>query len=486
MAEEGLLRPKLKINFIDGSVDNEPLPGSEGAIEEVKGKMSHVPLPNQLPSSPRSATFADQFKKSGAIDSLIQQNEDLMARLTVAIRRHSLLEEKVEKFETTLQQLREHNDILADQLLVYREKDRLQGDHRRASEKQIQELQEQVSLLEIQYAEFYASSREKQQQLTSNLDKASRILARYRTYRTRIQRLGRHKRSQIRQQISLLEKDNFQLSEKLQAESLMLQDVRKKLGEAVDHIQRQGTIAESNQRQLVNNYEDQLTHFQEQLKEGNNRIAQLESQLSDQEELFQNKVSLENELVAKTRSFSESQNHFESELSRIQTECSEFRREAKQNHLEVGRLNAELESHKLQNSQLSEKNKTLEDQVESLQCLWRDTHLKLEQQTEKYHSLQKLNQQLSTSLNEQRLEMALLKEQRDTSRFQTECKIKELEGQVKVLGSTHSAQDQDQSQPTEELDVQHRQILIQRIDDLISEIQSGFSITVKKDEENTD
>ncbi|MBK7842540.1 MAG: hypothetical protein IPJ71_02420 [Bdellovibrionales bacterium] len=264
------------------------------------------------------------------------------------------------------------------------------------------------------------------------------------------------------------------MTSRLQQETLTLTELRVKLGEAVDHIQRQSVESESNQRQLVDTYEQQFSDLRGQVKISSSRILELEDLLTDQERLFQEKISVENQLVAAQRSFSDTKLQYEENLSQLQAGLAEFRREAKERSLEVDRLNKEMGSMKSQRDELSASKRELEDRIESLECLWRDTHQQHEQLKERHQALQNLNQQLSTSLIEQRREVNLLKEQRDSNHLQTSTKIRELEGQVRYLGAT-SVRPNEQQQKSSETEPSHRRELVQRIEKLISEIQSGFS-----------
>jgi hypothetical protein len=233
MVEEGAFRPQIKVDFIEDTLEDVPERGWEESRIVEK-----IPLPTHLPRKLDLSILPENVQKSGAIDSLIRQNEDLMARLNVSLRRHSILEEQAGKFENTLKQLQDRNEALADQVLVYREKDRLQGNSRKTSERQIQELKDQVSLLEIRYAEYYAVSREKLDYLSTKVERTTRRLARYKSYRTRINRLSKDRKKEAEQRIQRLDHENQKLTSRLQQETLSLSELRVKLGEAVDHIQR--------------------------------------------------------------------------------------------------------------------------------------------------------------------------------------------------------------------------------------------------------
>ncbi|MCB0362347.1 MAG: hypothetical protein KDD35_06480, partial [Bdellovibrionales bacterium] len=421
MAEESIFQSQIKAGFIDE--DREiaeqallpPIPSSQA--KDI------APLPTQLPQPLDLTQFSENVKKSGAVNLLIQQNEDLMARLTVAIRRHSLMEEKLGKLESTLQQLSDRNEILSDQLLIYKEKDQSQTNSRKTYEKQVRELKEQVSLLEIRYAEYFASSREKIEKLVTEGDQLHLQLNRHIKYRNKMRGLARKRKLELQASIKWLKCENENLEKQLQEGSLLVGDLRARLSETVAHIQRQSSEHEANQRQLVENYESQFLELRNQLRDDKDKIMDMEARLLDQEALFQAKVGLENQLVAQERSYAEIKANFEEQLSSLQKEHAEYRREAKQKHLETGQLREEVEAYRNEKVSLTERNKVLEDQVESIQYLWRDTHQKLETQMEKHEALQRLNQQLSTGLNEQRRELATLKEQRDTSQLQANRKI---------------------------------------------------------------
>ncbi|MCB0364873.1 MAG: hypothetical protein H6624_05000 [Bdellovibrionaceae bacterium] len=477
MMEEGSFQPQITYDFVG---DENQKHRSEDKASLTAEEVTKVPIPTELPHRPDLSALPEHIQRSAAVESLLQQNEDLMARLAVAIRRSSLIEEKLGKYEAAVQQLKDRNEVLADQLLVFREKDRVQGLSRSQYEKQIREYKEKVALLEVQYAEYFATSKERQRRLSSSVDQLSRRLGRYLRYRSQMQRATKKMRRELREQVQGLTTENEVLLQRLQQEEDRLFTLREKLSETVDHIQRQAQESEANQRQLVESYEAQFGQLKEQLKENQDRVLDLEGQLKDYEALYEEKISLENKLVAANRAVETTENGFNEEVRRLQVELADFRREAKEKSLEVARLTdqnlqeiAELEDLRLAKSRL-------EDQVESLQCLWRDANNQLEIQSEKNRSLQKLNQQLSTSLNERRKEVEALRGQMDSHGFRASDKIRELEGQVKTLAETNVKLQEDQDSSREK-DLHARREAISRIENLIAEIQSGFSMKAGED-----
>lgn len=479
--EKGSFQPTITYGFV-GEDARAASPEKSRQLESPA--VNQVPLPSELPARPDLTFLPDHIQRSSAVEALIHQNEDLMARLAVAIRRNSLVEEKLGQYDNTLKQLQERNEVLADQVLVFREKDRVQGQTRQKFEEQLREYKEKVALLEVQYAEYYASSKERNRHLTSNVEQLTRRLGRFLRYRTQVQRLSRKFRRDYKARIQQLEQENVVLGQRLIQEEARLQAVREKLTESIDHIQRQGREAEANQRQLVDHYESSLSQLKESLKAAQSTIAELESRVRDQDALFEQKVDLENQLVASQRAASDSEKQFNEEVRRLQLELADFRREAKEKSLEVDRLTEQSLEEIAAVEDLRLKNKQLEDQVESLQVLWRDAHQQTESLTEKNVALQKLNQQLSTKLNEQRREIENMRSQMDGSGFRATEKIRELEGQVKVLADSnvklHEEKDSEKS-----LGEQSRREVMERIENLIAEIQSGFSINPEAAETET-
>ena len=474
----------------DKNPGTKPLVQTNWEEEDV----SRVALPTQLPALLDLSPLPEKVQRSGAIEALIQQNEDLMARLSVAIRRSALVEDKIGKYESTIQQLKDRNEVLADQLLVYREKDRLQENSHKKYEKKIHQYKENLSLLEVQYAEYFATSKERQRSLTASVDQLSRRLGRHLRYRAQIQRTSRQMRKRLKAQIAHLNCENKRLEEKLQQEDIHLQELRGKLSKTVDHIQRQAQEAEANQRQLVEDYEKQFTKLKLDLKEKQALVEELEGKVEDFEKLHGEKVFLQNQLVALQRLTKEKEEKFNQETHRLQVDLVNFRREAKEKTLEVDRLTQAKASETSELEALRQAKARLEDQVESLQCLWRDTNNQLEVQSKKNKALQKLNQQLSTSLNERRKEAQTLRKQMDGSQFRAADKIKDLKGQVKALGETNiklykekkvnlTEANLTEANLAEELKVRHE--AIERIKNLMAEIQSGFS-TKEELTESTD
>ena len=141
-----------------------------------------IALPDEIPAPPRFKTDPKSLL-SGTVETLISQNDDLTARLAVSHRRNGDLERRIREMNCEYNELRKKVEILSDQILVYREKDKVIGQRHSSLEKTIRELQAQLELQNMRYAELYNSTRMNQSQLfaeNQELKKQVGLLTRYR------------------------------------------------------------------------------------------------------------------------------------------------------------------------------------------------------------------------------------------------------------------------------------------------------------------
>ncbi|NJL24681.1 MAG: hypothetical protein HC902_05610 [Calothrix sp. SM1_5_4] len=122
-------------------------------------RVKTIPLPNQLPKGLDFTEIHPSALKSSALETLISQNEDLMARLSVSLRKTSELEERLSASESENQSLRARFDTLKQQFLVVQEKDRMSS--LRATQLQSENLEQKsrAHKLEKLYADLFVQPR---------------------------------------------------------------------------------------------------------------------------------------------------------------------------------------------------------------------------------------------------------------------------------------------------------------------------------------
>ncbi len=422
-------------------------------MDEVE--VSKIPTPNQIPAAIDLSQLPSHVLRSGAVEALANQNEDLVARLSVTLRRTALLENEIAELESRQGTLLHQLSIAQDQSLILQEKDRRVMERIHAQDMIASEANNQLQLLELQYTELYATSREKIRQL-----------ARLTKYRRKVRKAALTLKRQLRHTTIVCRKEED-----------TGRDLKLRLGEAATRITQLSKDAEANQRQLVENYERAL-------KTGRDRVSELERQNSafvdktkDFEVLFDKNVALENKVVFSERQFSEYKQVREQDFSQVQTENFELRNANKTQLLENETLKRDLSDEKVITERQNDKIKKLIDQVETLQLLWQDGQSQQERLVSKNQALQKLNQQLSTTVNQHRHEIQGLKHQVELHAYATTERIKEIKGHLQMIEGVGFIETTSEGHTSP--------AMISKIDGLIAEIQSGFKRQIPAETEGS-
>ncbi|MEK6554489.1 MAG: hypothetical protein AABZ31_04560, partial [Bdellovibrionota bacterium] len=371
----------------------------EGSFQsEIKGidftssqsddwKLDNVPLPNQVPVGLDFSQIPQNIIKSGVVDALISQNDDLMSRLGVAIRRVALLEEKVSDARNETDRYRSQYENLNDQLLVLKEKSRSLYERKDREEGEYLSLKDQIRLLEIRYGELYSQSQNKEAQLLKQFENEVKELNRLKRYRTRVNRaaVGLKKSANEKWQAEV----KFAQSEKTQ------ESLRISLNESAQYIQELTKEHKLQTQKMIEQYETRITDFKTKLNEVTQQNENLGEKMHQFDSLIEEKMRLENQVILLERREQEEKVRTAAEVSDLQKALARYRNEAKELAMELDAATTELSATKTEFAQVSTDKKALEEQVDNLQVLWRNQQLQIEKSQEKVSSLQKLNQELS-------------------------------------------------------------------------------------------
>jgi chromosome segregation ATPase len=362
-------------------------------VELQDERVKSIPLPNQLPDGINFKELPPTAIKSSTLEALIHQNEDLMARLTVTLRKNGELEDRIAEFETETKGIRARFETLKEQYLILQEKDRISAsralqmaDENSASIKQIQKL-------EALYGELIRQAQDFQRRIVH----LERYRARARKASAGIKRKARHLDSLLKE---------------LNATNSEPGGIRQAL-----HAQ---------QKQIINNYEAKLADVRVE-------IQVLREKAGDRDQIFEDRLRLQNQIVYDQRQFEMRSLEYQTELDRLQEENSRIRVELKEAVLERETLTKESSTLRHERSRLEMDKSGLTEQVESLQALWSHKQKELDQTEEKNRSLQKLNQNISLTLNQQRKEIHALQTELDKERFVADEKIKTLIAEIHML-----------------------------------------------------
>jgi len=369
----------------------EPVSFTAQADEIVK----NIPLPNQLPAGVNFRDLPPTALKSSTLESLISQNEDLMARLSVALRKANMLEEKTAILEKDNQSYEAKFQTLKEQYLVLHEKDRLFSSRSQQLLTENGNVKAHQQKLEKVYSELYVQAQGLQRRL-QHLER----------YRSRVKKA----------------------SAGIQARAKKLPALES------EYAQVRKTMAASHQ-QTVTSHQQTVNSYEAKLSEVRKELDNFRGKAGERDTIFEQKMKLENQLVYEQRQSKMIQEDLSMEVARLGDETASLRMQLKESLLIQESQRQEIADLTTDMPALKDQNQALLEQVESLQALWAHKQRELEQLEEKNGSLQKLNQSLSVNLNQQRKEYATLQTETDAERFSLTDKIKILEDEIQMLRS---------------------------------------------------
>ena len=385
---------------------------TDNELNETQAGLLLPKTPDQIPERLDLSGVPESALRSSALDAVLQQNDDLMSRLSVSLRRISFLEDKVKETVAEAEMYQARHDNLRDQILVLKEQakrlsaknESLAGEHSR-HDQVVNELKEQIRILEVRYAELFQTHRSSRQKAEAEIARAEQIADRYRKYRQKIKLALPKIRNELKAfKIQTAQKDTA------------IADLRKNLNETTQYIAEQGQNHKRELRELTESYEAKIKANEAEIEMLVEQNKLLGERAKEFDRLQSDRYRLENELVVAKRREQDGRENFESELRELQTQLAKFRGESKQLALELQQVTVSRDETKATSEETRRLNQALTEQVESLQTLWQEQQTKIENLTEQKASLQRLNQELSVASNKQRLEIRELKEKLELER----------------------------------------------------------------------
>lgn len=354
---------------------------------EADERVKSIPLPNQLPKGMDFSEIPVTALKSSMLETLISQNEDLMARLSISLRRASEQEEKIGGFEREAQSMRTRFETLKEQYLVLFEKDRLASQRTTQLHEENIALKLQVAKLEKGYTDIFVQAQAFQRRL-QHLER----------YRARVRKATQSLRSRLRE---------------------------------LKHLREQLTESRQQQLSIIQSYESKISEAREQ-------VEMLRDKAAQRDRLFDENVQLENNLVFERRQFISHRDDVQNRMDQLTQEAANLRVELKEVLVDRESKSQELQQLRGELPSLRQTNDKLIEQVESLQALWSHKQREFEQLMEKNGNLQKLNQSISLTLNQQRKEIQSLNQELETERFSAQAKVKTLMQEIEMLRQERS------------------------------------------------
>jgi len=328
-------------------------------------------LPN-APSfnEPVKENLSSFSQRSQALQSVINQNEDLMARLKLATIRTGDLESQLEAAEVHLKSLQKERSHLKEQILILKEKESIFRERTEGA------LQKGEDLKEENF------------ELLQRLEKVERAFRRLFKYREKV-------KTQL-PQLKVLRKKSNRLTEINGHLKVQVED----LGNRLQQIHSEMSASHAS---LVEDYETQIQDLQ-------SRLAEAEKKAGDRDQLKKSQVEFENRSIELERELAHVKGVYSKESHSLKVDVEHFRKQTKELIVQCETVKSQLATKANELSEALNQGGKLSDQVESLQILWKEKQEDFERSEEKNRSLQKLNQDISMKLNEARRETAQLKQ----------------------------------------------------------------------------
>ncbi len=340
----------------------------EDEMTSVQLNSKHVVLPNEVPRPPDFSSLPPSILHSGTVETLLALNDDLMARLKINIRRNSVLEGQLLEFEKMQNDLGRQNQSLAQQLELIQEKGQ-----------RTDQLNFRVARLE-----------EEKRQLNLRI----RLAAKFKRRVLRWIKPSLQKKVQTEQKLR-------EIQAVLENREAQLGDTRQRMLEAVTHIQNLDKITSKDQARIVEQYEAKQRVLEKELEHAVSDLRNFREKAQRVDQATNAQASAENHAILLERRNQELDARLQKQVVQVQTECGQYRQEAKQlaiENLEVNRALSEkltvIESQTI----LLER---VQDQFESLQALYLESQKRLEASRLNQDNLNRLNQELSKQLKNQ-------------------------------------------------------------------------------------
>lgn len=341
-----------------------------------------IPLPDEVPQKNDFSHLPKEILKSTTVENLISQNEDLMARLKVALRRLSLLENENQRVSEEAQKARMFQSSTTDQLLVWKEKDNLWKNKVDQLEKERAIQQEKVRALQ-----------EKTQGLASEMSRHLKYHEKIKTQvRPYIAQLKEYSRTQ---DLKLAETENLLANREAQ-----LRDLRHQMMEVAKNSIYQVEVQDKKSKEMIEFYEGQITKMTHDLAHLTRVQEELEIKSLKLHAALERQDSLENELVALRRSKEEMRQRLEKDLTQNQERMQELSRQNQKLGVEHADLQVRVveDSEKIQ--RLEKEHFQMQEQMESLRFMWAAKNEENEKLKAAAAALERLNLELSQKLSE--------------------------------------------------------------------------------------
>jgi chromosome segregation ATPase len=326
---------------------------------------STPPTPDRSPNHPLNMNSEFANMPSASLQTVIKHNEDLMARLSVNLRRVGHLEKVVEDLNMRFKIEKSSADSLRDELLIYTEKNRL-------TEAQLQKMTGELSRSHKKIEQLQIESQAVLSELKSKESKYEFKISQLELEIHELVKIKDLADTHLRPQIVKSE-------EQIKSLQSHLEDTQDKYEDIKDKLLSLSQQAQSEALRFQNISKD----LQAKLKDKEALIAKFESLDEKLKTISKDKALIENKNIDLEHELKKVSSLRHAELERLQAEISAKNSESQKLKIENYELKKSWSEAHNKSKDLDLKNSLLEEQAQSMQYMWQEKnrkHTELESQ----------------------------------------------------------------------------------------------------------
>ncbi len=349
--------------------------------DEETFSISKIALPDEMPRAADRADIPHELLKSTTVENLISQNEDLMGRLKVALRRLSSIELENQKLTEQTRKAVLSQTALKDQVMIFKEKDHLWKNKTDALEASRQFLETKANALEEKVA------------------KLSAAMDRHTKYQEKI-------RTQVKPYIAQLKEFSIKLQEDLNkaenqsnSKEALISDLRNQIIEISKASKTQIEIQTKKNEDLTSFYESQIDSLQRELESLKEIRQDHDFKTLKLNKALERQDWLENEVIQISRSKEELKLRMEDEVNSLQARIHELNRQNQRLGMEHADLQVKVVDDSQSLQKLKTENEQLREQLEGLRYMWTAKNEETEKLKTALSGLERLNVELSQRIN---------------------------------------------------------------------------------------
>jgi chromosome segregation ATPase len=279
-----------------------------------------------------------------------------------------------------LNDLNASHSSVSDQMLIWKEKERLWKEKHKQQEAEIRAFQER-------FPEY--------QRLEAQVERLKR-------YQERVKSTIKPYLAQLKEYAQNLHKQVQALNQELTTKEAINANLEHRLQNFKDEKEQLAHFYEMNQNSLIESFEKEKASLNKELQVLHESNQALEAKTQNLDRSLERQDELENLVVSLRRNKEDFQRDVQVELEHLRNQSRELKAKITENQLTIGDLQAEREQLKAQTQSVLSSREEMEEQMTSLRYMWTAKSEENEKLKISIASLEKLNLELSSKLNDLR------------------------------------------------------------------------------------